>query len=341
MAVTNYHTVNSRILGETTGGVRTDYLTDALGSVTATVNPSAQVINRYTYKPYGGLLAKTGVGADPVNQWVGSLGYRQTGKKYSDVYVRARHYDTLNGRWTSKDPIGFGGGDWNLFRYVRNSILDATDPSGKLHLGKSCIDPVPGVDCACTALRYPIVQKAVDGVCPKILSLNEQQWQNIAVCATNGLTDNHRGQCDTYLRPGWDKIMSKFRGYCSQKPDLEIRCVKDCPSDDKDPTCAEAFDDNSLDPHIDFCLDVLIPCTGKSQEVKWNTGCKAGNWDKTFCPKNNIAIAGNEPLSVLLHEMTHMFTAYSITGSNKNCKEWYADILTCCIMKELGIVNRR
>jgi RHS repeat-associated protein len=130
MAVTNYHTVNGRILGETTGGVRTDYLTDALGSVTATVNPSAQVINRYTYKPYGGLLAKTGVGADPVNQWVGSLGYGQTGKKYSDVYVRARHYDTANGRWTSKDPIGFNGGDWNVYRYVMNRATDFADPSG-------------------------------------------------------------------------------------------------------------------------------------------------------------------------------------------------------------------
>ena len=41
MAVTNYHTVNGRIIGETTSGTRTDYLTDALGSVTATVNQSA------------------------------------------------------------------------------------------------------------------------------------------------------------------------------------------------------------------------------------------------------------------------------------------------------------
>jgi RHS repeat-associated protein len=130
MAVTNYHTVNGRILGETTGGVRTDYLTDALGSVTATVNPSGQVVNRYTYKPYGGLLAKTGVGADPVNQWVGSLGYRQTGKKYSDVYIRARHYDTANGRWTSTDPIGFDGKDWNLYRYVYNRPINHRDMYG-------------------------------------------------------------------------------------------------------------------------------------------------------------------------------------------------------------------
>jgi len=37
MPVTNYHTVNGRIRGESTAGVRTDYLTDALGSVVATV----------------------------------------------------------------------------------------------------------------------------------------------------------------------------------------------------------------------------------------------------------------------------------------------------------------
>jgi hypothetical protein len=39
MLVTNYYTVNGEIIGEkTTGGSRVDYLTDALGSVMATVN---------------------------------------------------------------------------------------------------------------------------------------------------------------------------------------------------------------------------------------------------------------------------------------------------------------
>ncbi len=39
MPVTNYYTVNGEIIGErTAGSPRVDYLTDALGSVTATVN---------------------------------------------------------------------------------------------------------------------------------------------------------------------------------------------------------------------------------------------------------------------------------------------------------------
>src|SRR5436190_24190769 len=100
-----YYTFNGELIGEkSAGGSQVDYLTDALGNVTATLDQTGNVINRYTYKPYGGLLAKTGVGADPSSTWVGSKGYWQTAKKYSDIYVRARHYDTNTGQWTSKDP---------------------------------------------------------------------------------------------------------------------------------------------------------------------------------------------------------------------------------------------
>jgi RHS repeat-associated protein len=41
-----------------------------------------------------------------------------------------RWYDASTGRWLSEDPIGFGGGDDNLYRYVGNSPLANTDPTG-------------------------------------------------------------------------------------------------------------------------------------------------------------------------------------------------------------------
>ena len=81
MAVTNYYSINGQIIGEATNGVRTDYLMDALGSVTGTVNSACQVVNTYRYKPYGALLSKTGTGADPAFGWVGTQGYKQTQKK--------------------------------------------------------------------------------------------------------------------------------------------------------------------------------------------------------------------------------------------------------------------
>ncbi len=39
-------------------------------------------------------------------------------------------YDPTVGRWLSKDPIEFEGGDADLYRYVGNGPTDATDPSG-------------------------------------------------------------------------------------------------------------------------------------------------------------------------------------------------------------------
>ena len=39
-------------------------------------------------------------------------------------------YDPNTGRWTAQDPIGFKGGDVNLYRYVGNSPTNFIDPSG-------------------------------------------------------------------------------------------------------------------------------------------------------------------------------------------------------------------
>jgi hypothetical protein len=44
--------------------------------------------------------------------------------------MRGRIYDPLAGVWLSRDPIGFAGGDWNLYRFVFNNPVTWIDPSG-------------------------------------------------------------------------------------------------------------------------------------------------------------------------------------------------------------------
>ena len=46
------------------------------------------------------------------------------------MYYRARWYDPNLGRFISEDPIGFGGGDINLYGYVWDSPQSFSDPLG-------------------------------------------------------------------------------------------------------------------------------------------------------------------------------------------------------------------
>jgi RHS repeat-associated protein len=111
------------------------YLTDRQGSVVALVgHASGQILADLRYqgsKPAGGSAFEFAFNA------YGPWGY--TGRHYHPElqvqYNRARWLDTTNGRWLSEDPIGFAGGDTNLYRYVGNSYPNATDPSGHIISG--------------------------------------------------------------------------------------------------------------------------------------------------------------------------------------------------------------
>lgn len=59
---------------------------------------------------------------------------RYTGREFDEFtnlyYYRARFYDANLGRFVSEDPIGFVGGDVNLFAYVKNNPQNFADPTG-------------------------------------------------------------------------------------------------------------------------------------------------------------------------------------------------------------------
>ena len=47
------------------------------------------------------------------------------------------NYDSIIGRFINEDPLGFAGGDSNLFRYVQNDPVNFVDPLGLMGSGNS------------------------------------------------------------------------------------------------------------------------------------------------------------------------------------------------------------
>ncbi|KAB8333634.1 hypothetical protein SD80_012640 [Scytonema tolypothrichoides VB-61278] len=92
---------------------------DSLGSVIALVDASRIVNGRYAYGPFGESASLTGT----------SFGY--TGQRYDAetglYHYKARAYNPRIGRFLQTDPIAEG---LNLYAYVNNDPLNATDPSG-------------------------------------------------------------------------------------------------------------------------------------------------------------------------------------------------------------------
>jgi RHS repeat-associated protein len=104
------------------------YLTDRLGTVRDLADADGAIVNHIGYDSFGAVLSQTNA----------ALGDRFlfTGREFDDTlglyYYRARWYDPLLGRFLSQDPIGFAGGQTNLYAYVGNSPLMYTDPTGLL-----------------------------------------------------------------------------------------------------------------------------------------------------------------------------------------------------------------
>lgn len=108
------------------GGITYRMFSDQLGSPRLVVNTSTgQIVEQIDYDEFGNVLNDTNSGFQPFG-FAGGL-YDEDTKL---VRFGARDYNATVGRWMAKDPIGFGGGDPNLYGYVLNDPLNAIDPTG-------------------------------------------------------------------------------------------------------------------------------------------------------------------------------------------------------------------
>lgn len=97
-------------------------LADAINSTVAHTREGGSIDGQAFYEPFG---QTTLTGAAFPFQFTG-----RTRAPANLYYYRARFYDPMVGRFLSEDPIGFSGGDFNLYRYVANNPLSNNDPAG-------------------------------------------------------------------------------------------------------------------------------------------------------------------------------------------------------------------
>jgi RHS repeat-associated protein len=110
--------------------------------VTALVNTSGAVVERYLYDPYGSATV-TNASWTPVTGNTSAYGwlYLHQGGRLDTVtgWYEFRNRDLIpsQGTWAERDPLGFGGGSLDLYGYEGNSPANMVDP-----LGLSGLDPL-------------------------------------------------------------------------------------------------------------------------------------------------------------------------------------------------------
>ncbi len=133
-----YIYTNSQILAQHDGSgynsPRYFYLHDRLGSVRQIIDTNGDVNNCYTYNPFGEVFATecTETVSNP---------FKFTGQYFDseidEYYLRARQYDPLLGRFTSRDPVrGKFRKPLTLHQYLYclNDPINGIDPSGEIYL---------------------------------------------------------------------------------------------------------------------------------------------------------------------------------------------------------------
>jgi RHS repeat-associated protein len=131
---TTYY-VYGRELLYTVDGVTPHYLhSDGLGSVIAGTDGSGAKEITLNYDAFGFLTGGSWSSWWPTRQYTGEETDSIYGSMYASiVYLRARYYDPLTGRFISRDPVppDLDETQNNCYLYVHNNPMTHTDPSGE------------------------------------------------------------------------------------------------------------------------------------------------------------------------------------------------------------------
>jgi RHS repeat-associated protein len=175
------------------------YVTDQLGSVRALVDTAdATIAEKLDHDPTGLLTQDTQPGFQPFG-YAGGLGDPDTHL----WHYGARDYDPTTLRWLAKDPLGFGGGDTNLYGYTVRDPVNGVDPTGEF-----CVGPI------CTPSKQQIVDAAAGFGDSLTLGGTREIRQVIGsdgtdYCSTAYQAGQYSGVVASYLVPGEGEVRAE------------------------------------------------------------------------------------------------------------------------------------
>jgi RHS repeat-associated protein len=164
-------------------GVRS-LLPDALGSTVALGDGTGTLQTQYTYEPFG-FTTQTGAAS--------TSSYKYTGREDDGtglMYYRARYYQPRLQRFISEDPIGFRGGDINLYRYVGGNPQAWRDPYGHFTMLLPLVPPLVDAGIAiggiiAGGIAGQLIADVIKGIYPARNSLEGEPGSE-SECLTKG-----------------------------------------------------------------------------------------------------------------------------------------------------------
>ncbi len=130
------------LASERRGGVSSFYGFDQQSNTRIFASINDNVTDDYLYKAFGEEVAVSGATVNSL-RFGGQMGYWRDEAERLDVRRRVLRVD--QGRWMSQDPIGFWGGDVNLYGYTGNKSIGILDPLGLRGYPKPCPIHPPGL----------------------------------------------------------------------------------------------------------------------------------------------------------------------------------------------------
>jgi RHS repeat-associated protein len=128
-----------------TGGTVTYVYTDPQGTPLAEADANGNITATFEYTPYGTYAPQGTSAPGPTPNGPSYTGHVND-PETNLVYMQARYYDPVVGRFLTVDPVSFRPGDtfgFNRFAYAENNPIDNTDPTGACPNQDPCFEATP------------------------------------------------------------------------------------------------------------------------------------------------------------------------------------------------------